>query len=327
MNELVSVVVPVYKVEPYLERCIRSIIAQTYDNLEIILVDDGSPDRCGAICDRFAQDDPRIKVYHKTNGGLSDARNYGVERANGKYLAFVDADDYISPHYIVYLYDLLVKYDADISCCCMDKTTTEVSVFSTNPAIPQERLLTGKEACRELFGSLYDVLVTAWGKLYKSEIVKRYPFPVGRKREDEAITCKYYYAANRVAVGNRCLYAYYQNPNSIMHNQPTSINTDLIWAFGHRAEFFEEQGEVRLAKASWDRLFYYCIYDSLENKGRCDQFLQNLARRKKLSIRTRFELELYTISPQVFIKYLRMIIYPLGKAKEKVKYMSQRKIT
>ena len=116
MNELVSVVVPVYKVEPYLERCIRSIIGQTYENLEIILVDDGSPDQCGAICDRFAQEDTRIKVYHKPNGGLSDARNYGVNRASGTYIAFIDSDDYISPHYIEYLYQLMVKYDADVSC-------------------------------------------------------------------------------------------------------------------------------------------------------------------------------------------------------------------
>lgn len=327
MNELVSVVVPVYKVEPYLERCIHSIIGQTYDNLEIILVDDGSPDRCGAICDRFAQEAPRIKVYHKTNGGLSDARNYGVERANGKYLAFVDSDDYISPQYIAYLYDLLVKYDADISCCCMDMATEDVSAFGTNPSVPQVGLFTGKEACRELLGGLHGVLVTAWGKLYKSEIVKKYPFPVGRKHEDEATTCKYYYAANRVAVGNRCLYAYYQNPNSIMHNRPTSINTDIIWAFGHRAEFFEEQGETLLAKASWDRLFYYCLYDSLENTGRCDQFLRDLAGRKRLSGRTQLELKLYTISPQLFVQYLKLIIYPLGKVKEKVKYISQRKIT
>lgn len=326
MNELVSVVVPVYKVEPYLERCIRSIIGQTYDNLEIILVDDGSPDRCGAICDRFAQDDPRIKVYHKTNGGLSDARNYGVGRANGKYLAFVDADDYISPHYIEYLFELLVKYDADISCCCLEVTTADTSAFGTNAAIPKEQLFTGKEACRELFGSFYDILVTAWGKLYKSDIVKHYPFPVGRKHEDEAVTCKYYFAANQVAIGNRCLYAYYQNPNSIMHNRPTSINMDAIWALGHRAKFFEGQGEMLLAKRSWDRLFYYCIYDSLENKGRCDQILWGLSQGKKLSRRARFELVIYNISPKFFANYLKIIIYPLGKARDKVKEIGRRKI-
>lgn len=306
MNELVSVVVPVYKVEPYLERCIRSIIGQTYDNLEIILVDDGSPDRCGAICDRFAREDPRIKVYHKTNGGLSDARNYGVERANGKYLAFVDSDDYISPQYIAYLLELLVKYDADISCCCMEKTTAATSAFDIDASIPKERLFTGKEACRELFGRFYGVLVTACGKLYKIEIVKQYPFPVGRKHEDEATTCKYSYAANRVAVGNRCLYAYYQNPNSIMHNRPTSINTDAIWAFRHRAEFFEDHNERRLAEIAWNFLLNYLIRDSLANEGRCNQYINGFDNGKTLDFKTKIAVKLYNELPYIYQKCLKL---------------------
>lgn len=306
MNVLISVVVPIYKVEPYLERCIRSIICQTYDNLEIILVDDGSPDRCGEICDRLAQDDPRIKVYHKTNGGLSDARNYGVEQSTGKYIAFIDSDDYISPHYIAYLYDLLVKYDADISCCCMEITTNDESEFRTNPAFPQERLLTGIKACKELYGSLYFVLVTACGKLYKSDIVKQYPFPIGRKHEDEAITCKYYYSANRVAVGNRCLYAYYQNPNSIMHHHSVSINTDVIWALGHRAEFFEACNEKRLAKIAWNFLLNYLIRDSLENEGRCDQYIIGFDNGKTLDLKTKIAVKLYNEYPYIYLKCLKL---------------------
>ena len=306
MNELISVVVPVYKVEPYLERCIRSILAQTYDNLEVILVDDGSPDRCGEICDRFAQEDLRIKVYHKVNGGLSDTRNYGVERSNGKYLAFIDSDDYISPHYIEYLLDLLVKYDADASCCCLEQTTADTSAFGINTAFPKERLLTGKEACRGLFGSFYGVLVTACGKLYKREIVKQYPFPVDRNHEDEATTCKYYYAAKRVVVGNRCLYAYYQNPHSIMHNRPTSINMDAIWAFGHRAEFFEEHNERRLAELAWNFLLNYLIRDSLEYGGRCDHLIQGFDNGKPLDIKTKLAVKLYNEAPYLYKKCLKI---------------------
>ena len=306
MNELISVVVPVYKVEPYLERCIRSILAQTYDTLEVILVDDGSPDRCGEICDCLAQEDPRIKVYHKTNGGLSDARNYGVGRANGKYLAFVDADDYISPHYIEYLFELLVKYDADISCCCLEVTTADTSAFGTNAAIPKEQLLTGKKACKKLFGSLYDILVTACGKLYKREVVNQFPFPVGRKHEDEAVTCKYYFAATQVAIGNRCLYAYYQNPNSIMHNQPISINSDAIWAFRHRAEFFEEHNERRLAEIAWNFLLNHLIRDSLANQGRCDPYINGFDNGKSLDIKTKFAVKLYNVSPYIYKKCLKI---------------------
>ena len=114
-NELVSVIVPVYKVEPYLDRCVASILAQTYPNLEVILVDDGSPDNCPALCDAWAQRDARIRVIHKKNGGLSDARNVGLDAASGAYISFVDSDDYIAENFIETLYDLLHEYHTDIS--------------------------------------------------------------------------------------------------------------------------------------------------------------------------------------------------------------------
>lgn len=326
MKELISIVIPIYKVESYLKRCIYSVMIQTYHNLEIILVDDGSPDQCGDICEDFAKKDSRIKVYHKTNGGLSDARNYGVEQSHGSYITFIDADDYIASDYVEYLFDLLMKYDADIACCCMIKTTENTVTYSTNTRIPHEQLFTGKEACGELLGGLYHILVTAWGKLYKSEIVREHPFPVGRKHEDEATTCKYYYAANKVAVGNHCLYAYYQNTNSIMHTNSDSLNIDAIWAQRHRAEFFEEHNEQRLAQAAWDKLFYYCMYDSINNQGRCNHFLKKLEKRKKLSRRTQFELKLFNTSPWIFDKYLKRIVYPLGRVRDKVKYINKGKL-
>lgn len=327
MDALISLIIPVYKVEAYLERCVRSVLAQTYQNLEIILVDDGSPDRCGEICERFAQQDARIRLFHKANGGLSDARNFGVERAHGKYIAFIDSDDYVAPNYIEYLFGLLEKYDADISCCCMVQTSEDRTVYCTNDTLPNEQPLTGKEACRGLFGNLYMVLVTACGKLYKSEIVKRTPFPVGKKHEDEATTCKYYYAANKVVVGNQCLYAYYQNPNSITHTNRDSINYDAIWSLRHRAEFFEKQGEKLLAQLAWDCFFYYCLYDSVHHQGRCDYFLKGFIDGKKLRRRAHFELKLYNLSPQVFQSYLKMFIYPLGKVRDKIKYIHKREHT
>ena len=148
MNEIVSIIIPIYKVELYLERCIQSVLMQTYHNLEIILVDDGSPDLCGEICEDFAQKDSRVRVYHKQNGGLSDARNYGVEQAHGTYITFIDADDYVAPDYVEYLVGLLVKFDADISCCCMIKTTENAVSYSRNNAISEIQLLNGKVACR-----------------------------------------------------------------------------------------------------------------------------------------------------------------------------------
>lgn len=307
MNEnkpLISVIVPVYKVELYLERCINSITSQTYQNLEIILVDDGSPDKCGEICEAFARNDSRIRVYHKENGGLSDARNFGVERASGKYIAFIDSDDYIAPNYIEYLLNLLNKYNADIACCCMTETYEDTADYRTNDEIPNEKLLTGKEACRELCGALYMVLITAWGKLYRSDIVKKYPFPVGKIHEDEATTCKYYYEADRVAVGNKCLYAYYQNPTSIMNTEGNFLNPDKIWSLEHRAEFFEEHNEKKLAKNAWNFLFNIYIYDSIGNKGRADYIIKTFAKGKKVGVKTRLEVTLYNISPYIYKKCL-----------------------
>lgn len=315
MNEnkpLISVIVPVYKVEPYLERCIRSIISQTYQNLEIILVDDGSPDKCGEICEAFEKNDSRIKVYHKKNGGLSDARNFGVEHSSGAFIAFIDSDDFVSPNYIDYLFTLLKKYNADISACCMTNTNEDAADYRTNDEIPNERLLTGKEACRKLFGDLYSVLVTACGKLYRSYIVKKYPFPVGKIHEDEATTCKYYYEAEKFAVGNKCLYAYYQNPNSIMHIDSFALHPDATWAFEHRAKFFEERNEKKLAKIAWNALYNCYVRDSIQNQGRSDYYIKTFDKGKKLDIKTRLEVKLYNISPYFYRKCLE-IKYTLEK--------------
>lgn len=304
-NPLVSIIVPVYKVEPYLERCILSIISQSYQKLEIILVDDGSPDKCGEICEAFAQNDSRIRVYHKENGGLSDARNFGVERACGEYIAFIDSDDYIAPNYIEYLLSLLKKYNADIACCCMTETYEDTADYITNDEIPNERLMTGKEACRELLGDLYyRVLVTACGKLYRSDIVKRYTFPVGKLHEDEATTCKYYYTADRVAVGNECLYAYFQNSVGIMHTIGNTLNSDKIWSLEHRAEFFEEHNEKKFAKIAWNSIYNCYVRDSMKNQGRSDCFIKTFDKGQTLDLKTRLEVKLYNISPYMYRKCL-----------------------
>lgn len=299
-NPLVSVIVPVYKVEAYLERCVNSIMNQTYGNLEIILVDDGSPDNCGTICDQLSKKDTRITVYHKPNGGLSDARNYGVARSHGSYITFIDSDDYISPDFVTYLYDSIVKHHADISCCCMVKTTSDTVDYGLNNSFPSEQVLSGYSACMALSGNLYLTLVTAWGKLYKSEIVKKYPFPAGKKHEDEATTCKYYYASNKVVIGNRRLYAYYQNPTSITHSKGDTLNTDAIWALTHKGEFFEANNEKVLAGKTWAFLFNYYVSDSKKHAGRCDEYLKNFKENKSLLKSTAIELSAYNISPILF---------------------------
>ena len=210
MQDLVSVIVPVYQVEKYLRHCVQSIIEQSYENLEIILVDDGSTDRSGMICDQLAHGDERIRVFHKSNGGLSDARNFGVKQSSGAYIAFIDSDDAITSNYISYLYDLVKRHNADIACCDYQK----IYDFSEQlPSLPVEHIevYSGKEACAHLM----DSKVSACIKLISRDLVIQFPFPLGRKHEDTFTTYKYFYKSLIVVSSNLPLYLYFMNESGI----------------------------------------------------------------------------------------------------------------
>ena len=194
-KDLISVIVPVYKVEKYLEKCIESVLKQTYTNLQIILVDDGSPDNCGKICDEYAKKDSRIEVIHKANGGLSDARNVGISKAKGRYIGFVDSDDYIKEDMYEILLNLIKKYDADVSICNL------YDVIDGNECIRNK-----ENGIREY--SRLDILKKvlldkniqsyAWNKLYEKELFDEIKYPIGKKYEDIGTTFylsepEYYY--------------------------------------------------------------------------------------------------------------------------------------
>lgn len=211
---MISVIVPVYKVENYIDKCIQSILAQTYTDFELILVDDGSPDNCPKICDNYALKDERIRVLHKTNGGLSDARNEGTKIANGEFVTYIDSDDYVSKEYLETLVYLLNKYDADIA-------VTGINVFDEGgiPKLSSSKRIyvySGTEALNKM---LYqDTLDTsACAILLPIEIAKRYPFPYKKYHEDEFTTYKYYSNVNKVVVTTEELYFYLQRKGSIMH--------------------------------------------------------------------------------------------------------------
>ena len=165
----ISVIVPVYKAEETLDACVNSILAQTLEDFELLLIDDESPDRCPEMCDQFALDDARIKVIHKPNGGLSDARNAGIEAASGAYIGFVDSDDYIHPKMYMELWKSLKAEKADIAVCGVKK------VFDGGEDIPDQpentvRVYSGKEAVTNIFeASMYLQSVVAWNKLYRKE--------------------------------------------------------------------------------------------------------------------------------------------------------------
>lgn len=178
LKNLISVVIPIYNVENFLEDCLDSVISQSYSELEIILVNDGSLDQSGNICDKYSAKDSRIKVYHKLNGGLSDARNFGVKKSKGDYITFVDSDDFLASNYIEELYFSLIQTGADVSVCDYSKWHNDKSMELINST--SKRCITLSRT--ELFGPIYhrykDPFTTAWGILIRSDIAKKVTFPL-----------------------------------------------------------------------------------------------------------------------------------------------------
>ncbi len=248
-NELISIVVPIYKVEAYLERCIDSIRKQTYKQIEIILVEDGSPDNCGKICDAYAKKDVRIQVIHKSNGGLSDARNAGIEIAKGTYIAFIDADDYVMPNYIENLYQLCKNYQAEIAICHYQKVySLEPEVLSSKPNV---QVYTGKELLYQMYNPKTEIEVVAWNKLYLKSLWEGVIYPKGRIHEDEATTYQLLYKTQKVVVTDEILYAYYQTPNSITKKAYTKKRLDILTALKERLTFFKEREEEDLYRLTY----------------------------------------------------------------------------
>lgn len=213
--DLISVIVPIYQVEKYLGSCVESIVSQTYRNLEIILVDDGSPDNCPAICDQWAEKDDRIRVIHKNNGGLSDARNAGLELATGEYIAFVDSDDWINEHYIEYLYEAIRQTDADLAACDISIVLEGKEVQTISRKMPVPVINTPEEALSTLLiGRGYRAVV--WNKLYKRKLLCGETFEVGKLHEDEFFSYRIYDKCTKLTYIDLPLYNYLQREGSIM---------------------------------------------------------------------------------------------------------------
>lgn len=210
---MISVIVPVYKVERWLDRCVESILCQTFKDFEVLLIDDGSPDRCGEMCDEWAKKDARICAYHKPNGGLSDARNYGMERAAGRFITFIDSDDYIAPDYLEYLLRLLEEHpSAGYSECSLSVDRNGVLLPRDSSACEKE--LSASAALGKMF---YDdqLFTAAWGKLFKRELMPMFRFPKGRVYEELYVLGKYVPAAQSMVYGGRSLYIYALRDDSI----------------------------------------------------------------------------------------------------------------
>lgn len=240
---MISVIVPVYGVEKYLDRCVESVLCQTYKDFELLLVDDGSTDDCPRMCDEWAKKDERIRVFHKSNGGLSSARNYGLDKANGEYIAFVDSDDFIHPDYLIFLYFALTQADADIVICNFklfnDKTEIKIEKEEIQE-IKEYDNYTIFEKNDDFLGGACDLKKeVAWNKLYKKEIFSDIRFPEGKIHEDTATYYKFLYSAKKIAYISNRLYFYYENPMGTMRKPFTEARLSSVDFLIEEAEFFK----------------------------------------------------------------------------------------
>ena len=228
MKPLISLIVPVYNVEPYLRRCVDSILNQTYTNLEVILVDDGSPDNCGAICDEYAAKDPRVRVIHKENGGLSDARNAGLEIMTGSLVGFVDSDDWIEPQMYRRLYELLTQFDADMAFGGVADDlirnglaqTVKTSDYGASPFAE-----CNTDAMKRYFHGSW----AAWDKLYRVELFDGIRYPVGEINEDEAIVLHLLDRCRCVCYTNEVLYHYIRRTDGSSITTASFSEKKLAW--------------------------------------------------------------------------------------------------
>lgn len=235
---LVSVIVPVYNVEQYLNRCVESILLQTYNNIEVILVDDGSTDKSGVMCDSFASSDARIRVIHKKNGGLSSARNEGLKRATGDFIAFVDSDDYISSTMIEHLVRDMDDYNADISSIgyCMFDDSGKPNINKSDTTEVFDKL----SAIKLLF-SKDKFCNFAWNKLYKKELFDNISFPVGRKMEDLGTTYLLFDKCSVITYNASSEYFYYQREDSILHKVDSTFYRDEMFLTLERYQFIKDK--------------------------------------------------------------------------------------
>ena len=252
----ISVIVPVYKVEAYLPRCVESLLSQTYKDFEIILVDDGSPDTCPVMCDAYAKKYSNIHALHKENGGLSDARNAGMTIAKGEYVTFVDSDDYVHPAYLEMLMQG-IRQDADFSVCGFTEVYDGNGIEDLDTSRISATCVNAKEGLAEiLYQGFHDV--SACGILLPASLARKYPFPKGKLFEDLYTTYKFYLAAETVAFIRVPLYYYYQRKGSIMGRRNKAFIHDLLESSDQLVEACRGKGAL-IEQAAMNKQFSnYC---------------------------------------------------------------------
>ena len=270
-KEVISVIVPVYKVEPWLDRCVESIVNQTYQNLEIILVDDGSPDNCPAMCDAWAAKDSRIKVIHKENGGLSSARNAGMAAATGAYIGFVDSDDWVDERMYQRLYEAMINTESDIASCGARRVWLDGKPAKELRAVNRDCVFE-QEAAMEALITAKGLVQTVWNKLYRRDVAQDVLFPDGLLYEDEFWTWQVIARAKRIVTLKESYYSYLQRDGSIMGKGFSEKSVQVIQAKTERQNYIEKN-MPNLADLARVDLVYSCMHlgiQVLNKMGRKD---------------------------------------------------------
>lgn len=311
----ITVIVPVYRVEQYLPACVDSILAQTFIDFELILVDDGSPDNCGMICDRYADKDRRIKVIHQKNQGLSGARNSGMNMAKGKYITFIDSDDVVTHDFLIQMLGAIKKTKADIAVCKMyefeDGTDIEQH-FGKREKESGFKVFSNREACMDLYIGRGNIPVNACAKLFSSKIIGNKRFPTGRLHEDQAFTPVVCYEARRIISLDIPMYYYRTRQGSITREKFSLKRYDDIWAIDSCIRFFELRDEddiIEAAKNKRKRLICtYAIY----------------ARRDEVAVPEEYKISIYNA-----LRYLRTNVsdekfdYYLGQVSKRLLHLHE----
>ncbi len=220
-QSLISIIVPVYNVEKYLNRCIDSVLAQTFTDFELILVDDGSTDASGKICDEYSSKDSRIRVIHKQNGGLSDARNVGIEASIGDYLMFVDSDDWVAEDYVKLLYENLIATGADMSICGLNGLMPSGEIEYISSTINKDESVDAVEVCHRMTLDAGWHYICVVNKIFKRELFENIRFPKGKLHEDVFVAHHLFFKCNKISIIPMPLYFYRMREGSITHNKMT----------------------------------------------------------------------------------------------------------
>jgi glycosyltransferase involved in cell wall biosynthesis len=313
-TKLVSVIVPVYNVETYLERCVRSVLAQKYNYWEMFLVDDGSSDKSPIICDKYAETDERIIVIHKNNEGQAVARNTALEVAKGDYIFFLDSDDYIHPDTLFDMVAAAQEYEADIVQCSYIRGNED-----NFPPINKTHKVQVYNNHSIFYSRIQKSIV--WGKLYRRELWRNVRMPVGKLNyEDDATTWKLYYLSKKTIFINTPYFYYYDNPFSTMATQNKAVSLAFIPAYEERIAFFEQEGDKLLTNLSKWRFCLPLLLSYMKGNVRdvdLPILLEHFYKNNRAAIfcpKVHFEHRLLIALFSCFPKAFRLLFELMGKA-------------